>query len=73
MRWDAIFDDNEGLDSIRKERSTAHFEYLSGNRDKIVIAGGLRPAPGDWYCTFGSGSARAIACSCGARLLATVR
>ncbi|MGH2375763.1 MAG: YciI family protein [bacterium] len=49
MRWVAIFEDNEGLDSIRKAHASAHFEYLSANRDKIVIAGGLRPAPGEWY------------------------
>ncbi len=50
MRWVAIFDDNEGLDSIRKEHGAAHFDYLALNRDQIVIAGGLRPAPGEWYC-----------------------
>jgi uncharacterized protein YciI len=50
MRWVAIFDDNEGLESIRKEHSASHFDYLAANREKIVIAGGLRPAPGEWYC-----------------------
>jgi uncharacterized protein YciI len=50
MRWVAIFDDDEGRDSIRKEHSAQHFDYLGANRDKIVIAGGLRPAPGEWYC-----------------------
>jgi len=50
MRWVAIFDDNERLDSVRKEHSAAHFDYLSSNQDKIIIAGGLRPAPGEWYC-----------------------
>ena len=50
MRWVAIFDDNEGLESVRREHSASHFDYLSANRGKIVIAGGLRPAPGDWYC-----------------------
>ena len=50
MRWVVIFDDNEGRESIRKEQSGAHFEYLAANRDKIVIAGGLRTAPGEWYC-----------------------
>ncbi len=47
MRWVAIFDDNEGRESVRKEHSGAHFAYLAANRDKIVIAGGLRPAPGE--------------------------
>ena len=50
MRWVAIFDDNEGRESVRKEHSGAHFDYLAANRDKIVIAGGLRSAPGEWYC-----------------------
>jgi uncharacterized protein YciI len=50
MRWVAIFEDNEGFDSVRKEHSSAHFDYLAANRDKIVIAGGLRPAPDEWYC-----------------------
>ena len=46
----AIFDDNEELDTIRKEHSAAHFDYLSANRGKVVIAGGLRRAPGERYC-----------------------
>lgn len=50
MRWVAIFEDNEGVESIRREHATAHFDYLASNRDKIVIAGGLRPGPGEWYC-----------------------
>ena len=50
MRWIALFDDNEGRDSIRKEHAAAHFDYLGANRSKIVIAGGLRPAPDEWYC-----------------------
>jgi uncharacterized protein YciI len=50
MRWVAIFDDNEESESVRKDHSEAHFGYLATNRDKIVIAGGLRPAPGEWYC-----------------------
>ncbi|MBM3471126.1 MAG: hypothetical protein FJX73_10120 [Armatimonadetes bacterium] len=50
MRWVAIFEDNEGKESIRKEHSNAHYDYLAANRDKIVIAGGLRPAPDEWFC-----------------------
>ena len=50
MRWVAIFDDNEGRESVRKAHSEAHFDYLAANRDKIVLAGGLRPEPGEWYC-----------------------
>ena len=50
MRWVAIFDDTEGREAVRKDHSGAHFDYLAANRDKIVIAGGLRHAPGEWYC-----------------------
>ncbi len=50
MRWVAIFDDDEGFDSVRKAHAAAHFDYLAANRDRIVIAGGLRRAPGEWYC-----------------------
>ena len=50
MRWVAIFDDNAGVETIRKEHSAAHFEYLAAHRDRIVLAGGLRTAPGEWYC-----------------------
>jgi len=67
MRWVAIFDDNEELDSIRKEHSAAHFEYLGSNRAKIVIAGGLRSAPGEWYY----GSLWVLEVDSEARLLAT--
>ncbi len=59
MRWVAIFDDHTGLDAIRKQHSAAHFDYLAANRDRIVIAGGLRPATGEWYCG-GSGYWRSI-------------
>ena len=27
MRWIAIFDDDEGRESVRKEHSAAHFDY----------------------------------------------
>src|SRR5262245_55183212 len=50
MRWVAIFEDKTEADWVRKQHSTAHFEYLAANRDRIVLAGGLRPAPGEWYC-----------------------
>ncbi len=50
MRWVAIFDDNQECESVRKEHAEAHFSYLATNRDRILIAGGLRPAPGEWYC-----------------------
>ena len=49
MRWIAIFDDHDGRDAIRKEHSAAHFDYLGANREQIIVAGGLRPAPDAWY------------------------
>lgn len=50
MRWVVIFDDADGREAIRKEQADAHFAYLAANRERIVIAGGLRSAPGEWYC-----------------------
>lgn len=50
MRWVAIFEDNEGRDSIRKEHSDLHFDYLREHQNEILLAGGLRPAPTEWYC-----------------------
>lgn len=50
MRWVAIFDDNERTEAIRQQYSEAHVAYLDAHRDKIRLAGGLRPAPEDWYC-----------------------
>jgi uncharacterized protein YciI len=50
MRWIALFEDNAGRESVRKEHSQAHFDYLATNRAKIPLAGGLRAAPGEWYC-----------------------
>jgi len=50
MRWAVIFDDNEGRDWVRKENAEAHFGYLAANREKILIAGGLRQAPDERPC-----------------------
>jgi hypothetical protein len=51
-RWVAIFEDNPEPDVgwIRQQHARAHFDYLSENRDKILLGGGLRHAPGEWYC-----------------------
>src|SRR5260370_42531908 len=35
---------------IRKQHAEKHFSYLAEHRDKILLGGGLRPAPGEWYC-----------------------
>jgi len=50
MRWVAIFEDDPGADWVRKDHAQDHFDYLARHRDKIVIGGGLRPAPDEWYC-----------------------
>jgi uncharacterized protein YciI len=44
MRWVVIFDDDAGRDSVRKEHSAAHCDYLAAHGDSFLIAGGLRPA-----------------------------
>lgn len=49
-RWVAIFDDDPDAAWVRKEHGQAHLDYLAANRDRIVLAGGLRPAPDAWYC-----------------------
>ena len=51
-RWVAIFEYNLESDVgwIRKQHAEAHFAYLGGNRHKILLGGGLRHGPGDWYC-----------------------
>ena len=51
-RWVAIFEDNTEpeLGWIRAQHADAHFAYLADNRDKIVLGGGLRHAPGERYC-----------------------
>lgn len=51
-RWIAIFDDHPRAISepIRKRVGQAHLDYLQRHSDKILIGGGLRPAPEEWYC-----------------------
>ena len=49
-RWVAIFDDDPDGASVRREHQDAHFAYLAEHRNRIVIAGGLRPGPGEWFC-----------------------
>ena len=50
MRWVAIFEDDPGADAVRKNHSQEHFDYLARHRDRIVLGGGLRPAPDAWFC-----------------------
>jgi uncharacterized protein YciI len=51
-RWVVIFEDHprEIGDPIRKNHHQAHFDYLAEHSDRILIGGGLRPSPEEWYC-----------------------
>ena len=51
-RWVAIFEDNPESEVgwIRKQHAEEHFTYLAEHRDKILLAGGLRNEPDEWYC-----------------------
>jgi uncharacterized protein len=51
-RWVAIFEDNPQPEVgwIRKQHAEEHLGYLTKNSDKILLSGGLRLAPGEWYC-----------------------
>ena len=46
MRWVAIFQDEPAMLAIRQEHSAQHFDYLRRHEQEILIAGGLREAPG---------------------------
>jgi len=46
-RWVAIFEDDPARIGVRSTHDQAHFAYLDRHRDRILIAGGLRPAPGE--------------------------
>jgi len=48
-RWVAIFEDDPSADWVRRQHSEDHFDYLALHRDTIRLAGGLRPAPGEWF------------------------
>ena len=49
-RFVAFFRDDPAADSVRKLHDRDHFAYLEAHRDRIVLAGGLRAGPGEWYC-----------------------
>jgi hypothetical protein len=46
-RWVVIFEDSEGMLDVRKRHGAQHLAYLDANKEKILIGGGLRPAPGE--------------------------
>jgi hypothetical protein len=50
-RWAVVFTGRGKAEPghVRKAHGQDHFDYLARN-PKIVIAGGLRPAPEAWYC-----------------------
>ncbi|MCA0401189.1 MAG: YciI family protein [Proteobacteria bacterium] len=50
MRMVAIFEDEPAMLAVRAEKSAAHLAYLDLHRDRILIGGGLRPAPGEAFC-----------------------
>ena len=35
--------------AVRQQREPAHLAFLEAHKDKILIAGGLRPAPGEKF------------------------
>ena len=49
MRWVAIFDDSPEMLEVRKEREAQHLAYLREHEGEILIAGGLRDAPGSTF------------------------
>jgi uncharacterized protein YciI len=49
-RWVAIFEDDVAALWVRERHDKDHFAYLAQHRDRIQIAGGLRPEPGGAFC-----------------------
>ena len=45
-RWVAIFEDGPEMAAVRRTHAEAHLGFLRENGDRILIAGGLREAPG---------------------------
>ena len=49
MRLVAIFEDTPVMPDVRARLEPAHLDYLRANVGEIVLAGGLREAPGAGY------------------------
>jgi uncharacterized protein YciI len=49
MRWVVTFDDTPAMPDVRARLEPAHLDYLRSHVDEIVLAGGLRDAPGADY------------------------
>lgn len=45
-RWVVMFDDQPEMLDVRREREPLHLAYLERHASEILIAGGLREAPG---------------------------
>lgn len=45
-RWIVYFEDEPGMLDIRREREPLHLAHLERHAAEILIAGGLREAPG---------------------------
>lgn len=50
MRYTAMFFDTITPTNLDPELTTAHFDYLALNADRITMAGGLRPPKGGNFC-----------------------
>lgn len=49
-RWVAIFEDRgEDFAWVRQNHQDEHFTYLAVHKRKILIGGGLRNGPGEWF------------------------
>ena len=48
-RWVAIFEDDPQAGWVREQHHADHFAYLERHKDKILLGGGLRPAPDAYW------------------------
>ena len=48
-RWVAIFEDHPEARQVREQHRKEHFAYLEAHKDKILLGGGLKPAPDEWW------------------------
>ncbi|WP_195759919.1 YciI family protein [Paracoccus sp. S-4012] len=50
MRFAAMFFDDLTPTQLEPELTREHFDYLARHRDRITLAGGLRPPEGGRFC-----------------------
>lgn len=48
-RWIVFYEDSDEMSAVRAANVDAHLAYLEANRERILIAGGLRPQPNGTY------------------------